>query len=62
VLEIADAICNAITIIGDGSVVAKGTPQEIKDMAGLKGSSLEDVFLKLTGGEDTAKLVEALRL
>ena len=62
VLEIADAICNVITIIGDGSVVAKGTPQEIKDMAGLKGSSLEDVFLKLTGGEDTAKLVEALRL
>ncbi len=62
VLEIADAICNAITIIGDGSVVARGTPKEIKGMAGLKGSSLEDVFLKLTGGEDTAKLVEALRL
>ena len=61
VLEIADAICNAITIIGEGSVVAKGTPQEIKDMTG-KGSSLEDVFLKLTGGEDTEKLVEALRL
>jgi len=61
VLEIADAICNAITIIGEGSVVAKGTPQEIKDMTG-KSSSLEDVFLKLTGGEDTEKLVEALRL
>jgi hypothetical protein len=31
-------------------------------MAGLKGSSLEDVFLKLTGSEDTAKVVEALKL
>jgi hypothetical protein len=31
-------------------------------MSGLKDSSLEDVFLKLTGSEDTAKIVEALRL
>jgi ABC-2 type transport system ATP-binding protein len=62
VLEIADAICNKITIIGNGSTIAEGTSAEIKVMAGLKGSSLEDVFLKLTGGEDTAKVVEALRL
>jgi len=62
VLEIADAICNKITIIADGSTIAEGTSQEIKTMAGLKNSSLEDVFLKLTGSEDTAKVVEALRL
>ena len=31
-------------------------------MAGLKSSSLEDVFLKLTGSEDTVQVVEALRL
>jgi ABC-2 type transport system ATP-binding protein len=62
VLEIADAICNKITIISNGSTVAEGTSQEIKVMAGLKSSSLEDVFLKLTGSEDTAKVVEALKL
>lgn len=62
VLEIADAICSKITIIGNGSTIAEGTPQEIKTMGGLKDSSLEDVFLKLTGSEDTAKVVEALRL
>jgi len=62
VLEIADAICNKITIIADGSTIADGTSQEIKTMAGLKNSSLEDVFLKLTGSEDTAKVVEALKL
>jgi ABC-2 type transport system ATP-binding protein len=62
VLEIADAICSKITIIGNGSTIAEGTPQEIKTMAGLKTSSLEDVFLKLTGSDDTAKVVEALRL
>ena len=62
VLEIADAICNKITIIADGSTIAEGTSADIKTMAGLKGSSLEDVFLKLTGSEDTAKVVEALKL
>ena len=62
VLEIADAICKKITIIANGSTIAEGTPAEIKAMSGLKGSSLEDVFLKLTGGEDTAKVVEALKL
>ena len=62
VLEIADAICSKITIISNGSTVAEGTSQEVKAMAGLKSSSLEDVFLKLTGSEDTAKVVEALRL
>jgi len=62
VLEIADAICSKITIISNGSTIAEGTSQEIKTMAGLKSSTLEDVFLKLTGSEDTAKVVEALKL
>jgi len=62
VLEIADAICSKITIISNGSTIAEGTSQEIKTIAGLKGSTLEDVFLKLTGSEDTAKVVEALKL
>lgn len=62
VLEIADAICNKITIVNNGSTIAEGTSQEIKALAGLKSSTLEDVFLKLTGSEDTAKVVEALKL
>ena len=62
VLEIADAICNKITIVSNGSTIAEGTSQEIKTIAGLKDSTLEDVFLKLTGSEDTAAVVEALKL
>lgn len=62
ILEIADAICHKITIISNGSTIAEGTSQEIKTLAGLKSSTLEDVFLKLTGSEDTAKVVEALKL
>ena len=62
VLEIADAICTKITIISNGSTITEGTSEEIKTLAGLKDSTLEDVFLKLTGSEDTAKVVEALKL
>jgi ABC-2 type transport system ATP-binding protein len=62
VLEIAEAICHKVTIIAEGSTIAEGTSKQVKNMAGLKDSSLEDVFLKLTGSEDTAKIVEALRL
>jgi ABC-2 type transport system ATP-binding protein len=62
VLEIAEAICHSITIMNEGSVLAEGTVQELRAQAGLPGSSLEETFLKLTGSEDTAKIVEALKL
>jgi ABC-2 type transport system ATP-binding protein len=62
VLEIADAICSKIAIINQGTIIAEGTLNEIRTMTGLKGSSLEEVFLKLTGSEDTAAVVEALKL
>jgi ABC-2 type transport system ATP-binding protein len=62
VLEIAEAICGKVTIMNEGSVLAEGSVQELKAMVGLQGSSLEEIFLKLTGSEDTAKIVEALRL
>jgi len=42
--------------------LAEGTGQELRAQAGLPGSSLEETFLKLTGSEDTAKIVEALKL
>lgn len=62
VLEIAEAICGKVTIMNEGSVLAEGSVQELRAMVGLQGSSLEEIFLKLTGSEDTAKIVEALRL
>jgi ABC-2 type transport system ATP-binding protein len=62
VLEIAEVMCSKITIINEGSIIAEGTVQEIRSKAGMPGSTLEDIFLKLTGGEDTEKIVEALKL
>jgi ABC-2 type transport system ATP-binding protein len=61
VLEIAEAICHHVTIMNKGHVLAEGSVQELGSMMGMQGSSLEDVFLKLTGSEDTAQIVEALK-
>jgi len=62
VLEIAEAMCSRITIMNEGSIIAEGTVQELRSKAGMPGSTLEDTFLKLTGSEDTEKIVEALKL
>ncbi len=62
VLEIAEVVCDKITIMNEGNVIAEGTPSELRSKVGLPGSTLEDTFLKLTGSEDTAKIVEALKL
>ena len=60
VLDIADAICDKIVIMYDGKVLEEGTAKELKMKAGAPGSTLEEVFLKLTGTSDTREIVEAL--
>jgi len=60
VLEIADAMCDRIMIMDGGQIVAEGTTQDLRKRAGTAGSTLEDIFLKLTGTSDTRDIVEAL--
>ncbi|MGA2785551.1 MAG: ABC transporter ATP-binding protein [Candidatus Bathyarchaeia archaeon] len=60
VLDIADAICDRVIIMANGTVLEAGTPNELRTKAGISGSSLEDLFLKLTGGSDARDVVEAL--
>ncbi len=60
VLEIADAICDRVTIMYQGEVLAEGTVAELREKAQMPGSSLEDAFLKLTGTGDLRDIVEAL--
>src|SRR5208337_1601338 len=60
VLEIADAICDRIVIMYDGRVLAEGSAGELRSKSGTSGSSLEEVFLKLTGTSDTREIVKAL--
>ncbi|MCP8310630.1 MAG: ABC transporter ATP-binding protein [Candidatus Methylarchaceae archaeon HK01M] len=60
VLEIAEAICQRLTIMSQGEVLASGTPVQLRELAGMPGSGLEDAFLKLTGTGDIQEIVKAL--
>ncbi len=60
VLEIAEAICNEVTIMNHGEIIAEGEVPKLREQAGLPGSTLEEIFLKLTGTGDVQALVEAL--
>jgi len=50
-LEVAQELCDRIGIILRGELVALGTMEELKTKAEVKGQDLEEIFLKLTGGE-----------
>ena len=60
VLEIAEAICDRVAIMYHGRILAVGTVPELRGKAGLPGSSLEEVFLKITGTTDLRDVVEEL--
>jgi ABC-2 type transport system ATP-binding protein len=49
-LEVAQELCDRIGIILKGELVALGTMEELKAKAETEGD-LEEIFLKLTGGE-----------
>jgi ABC-2 type transport system ATP-binding protein len=51
IMEIAEQLCTRIGIIDHGKVVAMGTLDQLRSKTDGKGSSLEDVFLKLTNEE-----------
>lgn len=60
VLEIAQALCDRVAIMYQGRILAEGTVGELRKHAGLAGSTLEEVFLKITGTGDLSEIVQAL--
>lgn len=60
VLGIAEAVCDRIAIMYQGNILALGNMEELRHMASLPGSDLEDIFLKLTGTGDLRAVVEEL--
>ncbi len=60
ILEIAEAICDRLTILQGGKILAEGSSKDLRENAGLPGSGLEEVFLKLTGTKGVEDIVEAL--
>ena len=60
-MEIAEELCDRISIISEGSIVATGTVQELKNQASRESENLEDLFLQLTGAYELQSVIAALR-
>jgi ABC-2 type transport system ATP-binding protein len=60
ILEIAQNMCDRIGIINQGKIIAIGTIDELRK-SGQGESSLEDIFLSLTGGVEDAEIAEVLK-
>ena len=55
-LSVAEEICTRIGIIHKGVLMKVGTLEELRRAAQMEGRSLEELFVKLTGGEREIKL------
>ena len=60
ILEIAESMCNRLYIINSGKIVAQGAINELKDRVN-KGSTLEELFIELTGGSEYSEVIKYLK-
>ncbi|MFB3111110.1 MAG: ABC transporter ATP-binding protein [Gemmatimonadales bacterium] len=59
-LEVAETMCHRIAIIQAGKIVAQGTMAELREHTAAGNASLEELFLKLTGGIAIRELAAVL--
>ena len=59
-LEVAQEMCDRISIILKGQIIARGTVPEIRAMGDGHDDHLTAVFLKLTGGSGLQEIDEVV--
>jgi ABC-2 type transport system ATP-binding protein len=59
-LEVAEEMCDHISIILGGRIIARGTVPELRALAGGQDQQLTPVFLKLTGGAGLQEIQDAV--
>ena len=59
-LEVAEEMCDQISIILEGRILARGTVEDLRALAGGEDEKLTPVFLKLTGGSALQEIDEAM--
>lgn len=59
-LEVAQEMCDRISIILKGRIIARGTVDELRELSGSRDEQLTAVFLKLTGGSGLQEIDEVL--
>jgi ABC-2 type transport system ATP-binding protein len=60
ILEVAERMADRIGIIQNGRLLAEGTLTELRERAGERDGTLEDVFLELTGEATASGEKEAM--
>ena len=60
-LEVAEAMCDRIAIMANGRIQALGSMDDLRAQAQAGGAHLEEIFLKVTHGQEMADVVAALR-
>jgi len=62
IMEVAEKLCTKVAIINKGKIVGEGTVDDLRSVVRSAGSSLEDIFLKVTeqeaGMQDVIKALE----
>ena len=61
IMEIAETVCDTISILYNGNIAGTGNLAQLKEEAGSSNNDLEGIFLKLTGDEDLDNLLDSLR-
>jgi ABC-2 type transport system ATP-binding protein len=59
-LEVAEEMCDRISIILRGQIIARGTVAELQALAGGEDEQLTPVFLKLTGGSGLQEIEDVV--
>jgi ABC-2 type transport system ATP-binding protein len=59
-LEVAEQMCDRISIIQGGRIIARGSVAELRALAGSEDAQLTPAFLKLTGGSALQEIDEGL--
>ncbi len=59
-LEVAQEVCDRVSIILGGHIIACGSVAELRRLAGSEDEQLTQVFLKLTGGSGFQEIPEEL--
>ena len=59
-LEVAEEMCDLVSIILKGKIIAHGTVDHLRGLTGTADEQLTSVFLKLTGGSGLQEIDEIL--
>lgn len=59
-LEVAEEMCDRVSIVLKGRIIAQGTVDELRRASGTHDEQLTSLFLRLTGGSGLRELDEAV--